>query len=143
MSAPLMIEREVHFERRGRGGEKLLVPGPEPVPAPPRMPRVAKLMALALRYDEMVRTGEVPDFATLARLGQVTRARMSQITSLLHVAPDIIEEILHLPPVEHGRDPIVLRDLLPIAAVVEWAKQRKMWRELLASRERLAEAHHS
>ena len=84
MNAPLTVECEVHFSRRGHGAQKVLVPGPEPIPAPPRVPRVAKLMALALRYDEMVRKGEVEDFDTLARLGRVTRARMSQIMALVN-----------------------------------------------------------
>jgi hypothetical protein len=45
-------------------------------------------MALALRCDELVRSGQVKNFADLARLGHVSRARMSQIVSLLQLAPD-------------------------------------------------------
>ena len=32
-------------------------------------------------------------------------------------------------PTERGRDPITERDLRPIAAVVDWGKQRRMWKE--------------
>lgn len=66
------------------------------------------------------------DQAELARLGHVTRARLTQIMNLLNLAPDIQEAILHLPRVERGRDPITERQLRPIAAVVDWERQRRM-----------------
>src|ERR1017187_4734132 len=37
----------------------------------------------------MVDRGEVRDYADLAQLGYVTRARITQIMNLLHLAPDI------------------------------------------------------
>ena len=43
------------------------------------IPRVAKLMALAIRFDGLVCDGVVADYAELARLGHVTRSRISQI----------------------------------------------------------------
>ena len=64
-----------------------------------RVPRIARLMALALRFEQLVRTGAVRDYAELARLGQVSRARLTQIMNLLHLAPDIQEAILFLPRV--------------------------------------------
>lgn len=63
----------------------------------------------------------------------MTRARVSQILNLLHLAPDIQEELLFLPPTLRGRDPLVLSDLLPIAAAFDWRKQRRLWRKLLPS----------
>jgi hypothetical protein len=36
-------------------------------------------MALARRLDELIRSGKVTGYAELARLGHVTRARLSQI----------------------------------------------------------------
>ena len=95
-----------------------------------RVPRVAKLMALAIRFEGLVRDGVVADYAELARLGKVTRARVTQISNLLNLAPDIIEAILFLPAVERGKDPITERDLRPIVAVADWKKQRRMWRHL-------------
>jgi hypothetical protein len=50
--------------------------------------------------------------------------------ALVNLAPDIIEAILFLPQVEHGRDLIVIRDVLPIAAEVDWTRQRRIWRDL-------------
>jgi hypothetical protein len=89
-------------------------------------------MALAWRLDELVQRGVVRDFAALARLGHVSRPRISQILSLLNLAPDIQEALLFLPPVTHGRDPIHLRQLLPVAARLDWREQRRLWQALAA-----------
>ena len=133
MSMPLTIECDVHFRRGNRGSRKRMAPGQEPpsVAVPARVPRVARLMALAIRFDELIRAGAVADYAELARLGHVTRTRMTQIMNLLLLGPDIQEAILFLPRVEHGRDPIHLRQLQPIALTPEWRKQRRMWADLL------------
>jgi hypothetical protein len=96
------------------------------------MPWVSKLMALATRFDGLLRGGVVTDQAELARLGHVSRARMTQIMNLLHLAPDIPEELLFLPLIERGRDSLLERHLRPIAAVADWRKQRRLWRELRA-----------
>ena len=135
MSAPLTIECEVHFDRKGRGSRKVLETGPSPFrPAEPgRVPRVARLMALALRCGELLRSGAVENQTEIARLGHVTRARVSQILNLLNLAPEIQEELLFLPRTLSGRDGVILRDVLPIASTMEWAKQRGMWEELAIS----------
>lgn len=50
--------------------------------------------------------------------------------NLLHLAPDIQEELLFLPLIECERDTLLERHLRPIAAVPDWRKQRRMWKEL-------------
>ena len=62
----------------------------------PGLPCVAKLMALEIRRESFVRGGQVAGYADLARLGQVTRARMTQIVNLPCLAPDIRGEVLFL-----------------------------------------------
>lgn len=133
MTTPLTFECQVHFHRRGRGSRKELRPGEEPLgPVEPgRVPRIARLMALAIRFERLLREGVVASYTELAALGHVTRPRISQIMNLLYLAPDIQEEILFLPRTEHGRDPIILGQLQPIAAVLDWRKQRQLWRELV------------
>ena len=37
------------------------------------VPRIARLMALAIRFDRLLRADEFKDYAELARLGRVTR----------------------------------------------------------------------
>ena len=119
MTTTLTIEREVHFQARARGRKELRAgpapPGPPPDPG--RVPRVSRLMALALRFEGLLKAGMVKDYAELGRLGKVSRARISQIMGLLYLAPDIQEAVLHLPRVLCGREPIQLAALLTIARI--------------------------
>ena len=130
MSLTMTIEIPVPLPRLGRERRRAIQSGAEVVSSPPgRVPRVARLMALALRLDELVRTGQVASYSALASLGHVTRARICQIMNLLHLAPDLQEALLFLPPTPRGRDPIILADLLSIAATLDWRKQRRLWRQ--------------
>jgi hypothetical protein len=97
---------------------------------PGRVLRVSRLMALAIRFVQLIREGEVDDYATLARLGHVTRARLTQIMNLLLLAPSIQEELLFWPLTEKGRDPIHLMLLQPIALTPLWSEQLKRWETL-------------
>jgi hypothetical protein len=135
MSTALKIERQVHFQRRGRGFHKELHSGHEPaMPVPQgRVPRVARLMALAIRFEQLIREGAIRDYAELAELGHVTCPRVSQIMSLLLLAPDIQEQILFLPRTERGRDAIHLHQLLMVAAAADWRKQRRAWSDLFST----------
>jgi hypothetical protein len=87
-------------------------------------------MALALRFEQLLQAGVVTDYAELAGLGHVSRARVSQIMSLLVLAPAIQEALLHLPRTLSGRDPIRLRQLLPVTTVSDWRQQRALWQAL-------------
>lgn len=123
----------IHFGRAKRGRKELRPGEPPPVQPPPtfsRVPRIARLMALALRVQRLIESGEVHDYAELARLGHVTRARVTQIMNLLNLAPDIQEAILFLPPIESGRDPIRELQLRPLTLVPDWRKQRRMWEDV-------------
>jgi hypothetical protein len=132
MSTSLTIECAFHVTRRSKGRQQMQAgEAPRPSCPPGRVPRVAKLLALAHRFEGLVQKGEVADYAALARLGQVSRARISQITSLLLLAPDLQEQILFLPRTERGRDPIQMRHLLPIAQVPDWKIQRQLWTALV------------
>ena len=128
----ITIQSKVHF-RRGHRSKKELHTGAEKAPTTNgAVPRVSRLMALAIRFDQLIRDGVVADQAELARLGHVTRARMTQLMNLLNLAPDIQEAILFLPPVERGRDPITERDLRPIVAILDWRKQKKHWAQVVS-----------
>jgi len=127
------VTRQIHFKRKAQ--HKRAVRGPAPVTdaTQGRVPRVSKLMALALRFDHLIQSGEVVNRSELARLGHITQPRMTQIMNLLNLAPDIQEEILFLPEVYSGRDPITERDLRSFASTVSWARQRSQWRALTRS----------
>jgi hypothetical protein len=91
------------------------------------------MMALAIHLRELVDNGQVKDYTTLAELGHVSRARITQIMDLTLLAPDIQEALLFLPKIERGRDRLNERMLRGIAAESMWARQREKWRELRIS----------
>lgn len=130
----LTIRREVHFGRGKRSRKVLRQDPPSCTPqdlSVGRTPRISKLMALAIRFDRLINEGEIADQAELARLGRVSRARVTQIMNMLMLAPDIQEEILFLPKTRSGRDPIRERHIRPLTAVLDWRKQRRLWRQLV------------
>ena len=124
--------------RRGRSQRALrpaALAAAQPALPRGRVPRVSRLLALALRLDELVRAGVIADYATLAELAHVSRARVSQIMNLVVLAPAIQEALLFLPRTERGRDPIHLRHLQPLTRRADWGEQRKCWQALLSNRE--------
>lgn len=130
--AVLKVTQKVHFIPQRRGRRSIQV-GELPVPSPvPQgtIPRVSRLMAMAIRFDSLIRSGMITDRADLARFGHVSRARVTQIMNLLHLAPDIQEAILYLPRTTKGRDIIHEHDLRPVAALLDWAGQRREWLKL-------------
>jgi hypothetical protein len=106
-------------DQEGFGGK----PGPV---GRSRIPRIARLMALAIKFQDMVDRGDVRDYADLARLGYVTRARITQIMNLLMLAPDIQGEIMGL--VGAARETILAeRHLRAVVNFVLWDRQRSAW----------------
>jgi hypothetical protein len=128
VNGPVVIAGKLHVPT-SRARPHRQAPARAPV-APGRVPRVTRLLALAIKLDGEVRAGVIPGYAALARLAHVSRARISQIMNLLFLAPDIQEEILFLPPTLRGRDPVHLRHLQRIALVPMWPKQRRLWQHL-------------
>ena len=107
--------------------------GPAPRPLEPepqgRVPRVARLLALAHQIDQRIQAGELRDLAHAAEVLDLTRARVTQITNLLLLAPEIQEALLALRPTA-GRDQITERQLRRIAAEPDWRRQMTMWRRI-------------
>ncbi len=94
----LTITKEVHFRRQKRGRKVMEEGSDAKKPELGSVPRLSQLMALAIHMDDLIRRGEVADYADLARLAHVSRARITQIMNLLLLAPDIQEAILFFPP---------------------------------------------
>lgn len=100
-----------------------------PAVTPGRIPRISRLMALAIKFEGLLNEGVIADQTELAKLAHVTQPRIAQIMNLLNLAPDIQEQLLFLPRVMHGKDRIHEKMLRPMTRVVSWEKQREMWRE--------------
>ena len=92
-----------------------------------RVPRISRMMALAIRFDDLLRRGVIKDQAELAQLGYVSRARVTQIMDLLYLAPAIQEEILHLPTFLNKKATITERQIRPITLILNWQEQKKAW----------------
>lgn len=122
----ITVKRKVHFVRRERG-RKTITDAPKPTDQvePGRIPRISRLMALAIQCDRLIREGTVGDLSELARLCHVTQPRMTQILNLNHLAPDIQEVLLFLPVITQGREPVHERMMRPIAATPLWERQRQ------------------
>lgn len=131
MKTPIKIQTKVRFDR-GCKGRKVLQIGEAAVAPVPRgrVPRVTRLLALAHRFEKLIRDGEVRDYADLARLGHVSRARLSQIMDLLLLAPEIQEQILFMEPVTAGNDPVRERQLREMVVVADWGRQKRNWASL-------------
>ena len=122
----LQVEITIAPAERRKGGQRSSVSGSK-VPDPPRVPRITRLMALAIKFQDMVDRKEVRDYADLARLGYVTRARITQIMNLLNLAPNIQEEILFLPSARVPRDEISERLLRTLCKASAWEMQMQVW----------------
>jgi len=127
----ITVKRKVYFVRRDHG-RKTIADQPRPTEQvePGRIPRISRLMALAVRFDRLVHEGNVADLSELARLAHVTQPRMTQIMNLNHLAPDIQEELLSLLKVTSGRDSIHEKLLRPLTALPNWQTQRRKWPSL-------------
>jgi hypothetical protein len=124
----ITIQQKIEFSRAQAGRRRIKAKPPQRAAVPAgKVPRISKLMALAIRFEGLIRSGNVSDQSELARLAHVTQPRMTQIMNLLHLAPDIQEALLFLPRIESGKAPIHERLLRPIAAEIDWGKQREMW----------------
>jgi hypothetical protein len=129
MNSKLTVTREFHITRRHFGQKQFRDGAAQHVPAG-RIPRIARLMVLAIRGEKLIRDGVVADQSELARFGHITTARMTQIMSLLNLAPDLQEQILLLPSTDRGRDAVKETEIRPIATTLDWRKQRRMWAAL-------------
>lgn len=114
--------------RRRRGTEHQVNPRAEENKSDEHsIPRIARLMALAIRFEALVRDKKIRDYAELARVGGVTRARMTQIMKLLHLAPDLQEQLLFLPAIGKLNE----RNLRAIVSRIDWSDQRRMFRKII------------
>jgi hypothetical protein len=125
MSGTQQIKYAVNFGARRKGRKQNVETATNATAA--AVPRIARLLALAIRLERLVREQAVRDYAEVARRGRVTRARTTQIMNLCNLAPDIQEQILFLPSGAKLNE----RNLRPISQVIDWDEQRRLFQGLL------------
>jgi hypothetical protein len=127
----ITVKKKVFFTRGERGRRRIEdKPAPSQTVPQGRVPRVSRVMALAIRFEHLLRAGTVSDTVVLASLAKVTQPRITQVMNMLHLAPTIQEELLFLPHVTHGRDPINEKHLRRACAEPNFARQRQLWEVL-------------
>jgi hypothetical protein len=113
------------------GRQRVGAPKPKKPSAPAKLPHITKLMALAIRLEHLLATGQVKDQAEIARTAGITRARVTQIINLTQLAPDIQEAILNLEPTADHVPRFREREVRTIAILPNWEKQRVLWKRLV------------
>ncbi len=130
----MRLERPICFHRATTGHKRIRrEPANVSQIEPGKIPRISRLMALAIKFEQMLGNGEATDQSSLARMVDVTQPRMSQIMNLLHLAPDLQEALLFLPRTIKGNDPIHEKMLRPVTLEFNWHRQREMWNWVLQS----------
>jgi hypothetical protein len=86
------------------------------------------LLALALKFEGLIHQGVVQDDAELARLGQVSRARVTQIMNLLNLAAEIQEEILSWGSGGPAQRSIPETAIRTLSGEILWSRQRERWK---------------
>jgi hypothetical protein len=128
MEERVTLRMQVHTDAPSHG--IILREGPRPARPRGRVPRIARLLALAHHFQELLDTGVVRTQMELAEFTRLTTARITQIMNLLILAPDIQEEILFLPPVSRGGPPVTEKTLRPVLQTLLWSEQRERWAAL-------------
>ena len=125
-----MSTNEIQFQLRTHGAkheEKQAVVGRG------KLPRIAEVLALAIGFEDMILRGLAKDHSDLARLGCISKERISQVMRLVWLAPDIQQEIMTLPRTQRGRFHVGEVALRQIASKMIWGEQREAWARLRAA----------
>lgn len=99
-------------------------------PKTPRTPRVIELLRKALEWQALLQSGQVHNQAEIARREGITRARVTQVMSLLRLPPEIQQHILTMPDAVH-RPAITERALRPITQTEGLKDQVARFQELV------------
>jgi hypothetical protein len=116
----LSVEYKIDFANEDRKRNTKREPS-IPMKKPPGIPRVARLLALAHHYLSLINQGVVRDYAEIASLYNLSRARLSQIMNLALLAPKIQEEILF------SSDRIKEKSLRRVLKTPTWEEQIRIW----------------
>ena len=135
----LEVRTQLPPPSRGRKGKEPTVKAPRQIASlsfaaalleSDKLPRITHTMAQAILFEDLLARGEATDHSDLARLGAISRERVSQVMKLLWLAPDVQDDILRLPPVRRGDFSIMVPEVTAITDEVLWEDQRILWSNL-------------
>jgi hypothetical protein len=89
--------------------------------------RLARLMALAILFEEMLARGEVADHAELARRYGVAGAQISRIMMLNLLAPKLQGKLLEMAA---PSEDFTLKTIMPIGRCTDWRRQEELFAAL-------------
>ena len=128
MTTENVVTGALHRVQHGHG--RRFVAELPPAVTPARRPaRVAVMLALAHKIAAAIGSGHLRDQADAAQRLGVTRARVTQLAALLHLAPDLQERVLFLEAID-GIEPLTERALRGVTPARCWAEQRAIWDRL-------------
>ena len=130
-----MAQNEIHYTL-GLPGQRHMIPpksAPHGKPLSGQLPRITRLMALAIKFESLLGDVEGLSYADLARLGGVSRSHITHILNLLHLAPDLQERLLFLEPSPRGPDRIHEAGLRRLSQLYDWQEQRREFEVILAA----------
>lgn len=131
----ITVRTKMSLSVSGKGRKRLNACGDKTTEKPTgRIPRISRLMALAIKYQGMLDRGEVESITELARLCHVTQPRMSQILSLNLLSPKIQEKLLLLPLVESGKPEVHEKMLRTVCAELDWKDQELQFANSICAR---------
>ena len=114
----------------------------QPIQVRPQLARATRLMALAIRFGELLAQHPELSYTDLARLTSVSRSRITQILNLLHLAPDLQERLLFLAPNPRGRDRIHEPALRKLTQIDDWNEQRRQFEAMFGAANRDEQNQH-
>ena len=129
---PPRLEFQVHFQTGHRGRRHLKKGASSKGPKQPNedLPRLTRLLALAHRWNRLIEDGTIANYAEIARMMGLSRARVTQIMDLLYLLPEIQEYILSS-STDGSKEAIPERAVRSINGLPIWKHQRKAWRKII------------
>lgn len=122
----ITVHKKLSITNANKGRKKLKTKREAASEPLAKVPRISRLMALAIKYQGMLDRGEVSGITELARLCHVTQPRMSQIINLNFFCPKIQEWLLFLPPHASEKQAIHERKLRAVCKEIDWLMQKRV-----------------
>jgi hypothetical protein len=91
---------------------------------------VVELLRKAIEWQNLLESGELSSQGDIATREGITRARVTQVMGMLWLAPEIQEQILHMP--DATRRPLVTERILrPIVTIADHKDQLREFHKFL------------